>query len=267
MEHISYSQITQAEQCPYSYYLTRLAGVAPKENAFAQAGSFVHRLLALWAKGEATIKDLPGLWQDGFEQQVTECFPVFLEAKGYRQKLYESCLRYFQAFEGFPDYEIVSVEQDFASFLGGVPFVGIIDLILRDRKTGAFVLVDHKSSSLSSFKRSRASMYRQLFLYSKYLADHFGAFPSLLRFNLFKENTQDEQAYRPDAYIEAVHWAENSIEAMNSRDLPDWFECRPEQFYCTSLCAARDVCPYGNYHYHQKENHERQKRHIEPISA
>ncbi len=45
MEHVSFSQITQAEQCPYSYYLTRFAGVEPKENAFAQAGSFVHLIL------------------------------------------------------------------------------------------------------------------------------------------------------------------------------------------------------------------------------
>jgi len=110
-------------------------------------------------------------------------------------------------------------------------------------------------------------MYRQLFLYSKYLADKFGVFPALLRFNLFKENTYDEQVYQPEAYIEAVQWAEQGIRAIQNKDLPDWFACKPEQFYCTCLCAARDACPYGTYQYHRKEQHERNKRPTESIPA
>ena len=165
--HLSFSQLTQAEQCPYAYYLTRIAGIEPKDNAFAQAGSLVHQILAGWARGEIAVDEMPAVWTAGFPEYVTECFPPYLEAKGYRQKLLDSVNAYFQAFDGFSGYEIVGVEQSFTSSLAGEPFVGVIDLILRDRQTGDYVLVDHKSSSLSSFKRSRQALYRQVLLYSK----------------------------------------------------------------------------------------------------
>lgn len=250
--HLSFSQLTQAEQCPYAYYLTRIAGIEPKDNAFAQAGSLVHQILAGWARGEIAVDEMPAVWTAGFPEYVTECFPPYLETKGYRQKLLDSVTAYFQAFDGFPGHEIVGVEQSFTSSLAGEPFVGVIDLILRDRQTGDYVLVDHKSSSLSSFKRSRQAMYRQLLLYSKYLADRFGTFPARLRFNLFREGTQDEQPFRAEDYVEAVQWAENAARTMNARDLTDWFELKPEQFYCTQLCPARGVCSFGCWQNHQR---------------
>ncbi len=265
--HVSFSQLTQIEQCPYSYYLVRVAGVAPKENAFAQAGSFVHALLARWAKGEISIQDLPGLWSDGYGQAVTELFPAYLETKGYRQKLHDSILAYFREFTGFPGYEIVAAEQAFTSGLSGEPFTGVIDLILRSEDTGEFILVDHKSSSLSAFKHSREKMYRQLLLYSKYLADHFGVFPVRLCFNLFKEHAWDEQPYAPQDYVEAVQWAERNIQEIKSKELPEWLELRPEKFYCTQLCAAREVCPYGNPQYHQKEGIRNRNRQPESTAA
>ncbi len=266
-QHVSFSQLTQAEQCPYSYYLTRMAGVAPRDNAFAQAGNFVHSLLAQWAKGEISASALPERWRDGYDSAVTELFPVYLETKGYRKKLYDAVMAYFTGFRGFPGYQIVSVEQQFISSLAGERFVGVIDLILKNEETGGYVLVDHKSSSLSSFNRSRIAMYRQLFLYAKYLADHYGCFPERLRFNLFRENSADEQPFRSEGYVEAVQWAEQGIQAMQQRDLPDWFTCKPEQFYCTALCPARDACPYGNYQYHRRERHGRKERSSEPVPA
>ena len=220
-QHVSFSQLMQAEQCPYSYYLTRMAGETPRDNAFAQAGKFVHNLLAQWAKGEISASSLPERWHDGYDGAVTELFPAYLETKGYRKKLYDAVLAYFTAFRGFPGYEIVAAEQQFISSLAGERFVGVIDLILKNEETGGYVLVDHKSSSLSSFSRSRTAMYRQLLLYTKYLADHVGCFPELLRFNLFRENSADEQPFRPEAYVEAVQWAEEEIQTMKARELPD----------------------------------------------
>ncbi len=267
-EHVSFSQLVQIEQCPYSYYMTRIAKVDVRENAFAQAGSLVHALLAGWARGELSARDLPRLWQEKYDEAVTELFPVYLETKGYRQKLHDAVLEYFAGFDGFPGYDVVAAEQVFVSSLAGERFTGVIDLILRDQTTGDFVLVDHKSSSLSSFRKTKTKMYRQLLLYAKHIADQYGVFPSRLCVNLFKEHTWDEQSYQLADFIEAVAWAEESIQAMHARELPEWLELRPEQFYCTQLCAARDACPYGNPQYHKKDevkNHRHQQP--EPAAA
>ena len=251
-DHISFSQLTTAQECPFEYYLLKMAGIEPVENAFAQAGTLVHQILAAWAKGELSIKELPVQWIERFSKEVTAEFPRFLAAKGYAGKLFESVLEYFEGFDGFPGYEVVGVEEEFHSSIAGEHFVGVIDLILRDKKDGHMMIVDHKSCSLSSFKKGKEQMYRQLLLYSKHIADTYGEFPKVLRFNLFKEKMYDERPFDRESYIAARLWAEEMIEEMKSKDVTDWFETRPELFRCTNLCNCRNECLFG-----RPENHKR----------
>ncbi len=253
-DHVSFSQLTTAEECPYAYFLLKAAGVTPVENAFAQAGSLVHRLLAAWAKGELSREELPSAWIQRFPAEMTAAFPRYLEARNYKAKLFDAVLTYLEGFEGFPGYEIVAAEQEFTSSIGGERFVGIIDLILRSKETGGFVLLDHKSASLSSFRKSRDMMYRQLYLYAKYCADTYGSFPEKLVFNLFKEHTTDERPFSPEEYMEAWLWAETVLAEMKAKELPDWLETRPELFRCTNLCSCRAECCFG-----RAENHKRKE--------
>jgi len=241
-----------ASECPYAYYLLKFIGVEPVENAFAEAGNLAHELLAGWAKNEISIKELPGQWIQRFPKEVTAAFPAFLAAKGYREKLYFSILNYFENFNGFPEYEVVGAEKEFQSSIGGQKYIGIVDLILWNKETGKLMLVDHKSTSLSSFKRNREAMYRQLLLYSKYCADEYGEFPDTLRFNLFKENLYDERPFEQKSYIAAKQWAEATINDMKSKDFMDWMEVRPELFRCVNLCNCRNQCCFG-----LAENHKR----------
>lgn len=84
-DHLSSSQLTQAEKCPFAYYLSKMAALPQKENAFSQAGSLAHQLLYLWADGSAEASDLSYLWQQEYPKAVTEDFPAFME--GFREKL------------------------------------------------------------------------------------------------------------------------------------------------------------------------------------
>ena len=260
VDHVSFSQLTSAQECPYGYYLLRIEGVQPISNAFAQAGVLAHELLASWAKGEIPLKELPLLWITKFPVTVTAQLPPYLEGKGYRAKLFESILRYFEHFDGFPDQEVIGVEKTFVSSLAGIPFIGVIDLILRNKESGEITLVDHKSCSLASFRKSKEQMYRQLLLYSKYCADEYGVFPSRLRFNLFKENTYDERPFDPEDFMAARMWAEKQVSEMKDKDITDWFETRPEYFRCVNLCGCRDRCCFGlpEKHIRKKEkDHEK----------
>ncbi len=254
-DHFSHSQLVSAEECPYGYYLLKMIGVKPEENAFAQAGTLAHQLLSSWAKGEIPIQDLALQWALQFPKEVKAKFPHYLAAKGYGAKLFDSIFTYFENFDGFPDYEVIESEKEFQSSIAGERFVGIADLILRDKETKKLMIVDFKSSSLASFKRNKEQMYRQLYLYSKYCADAFGEFPEKLRFELIKENTYDECLFDREDFVAARLWAENAIEAMKSKDITDWFETKPEYFRCLNLCSCRHECPYGN-----PNNHERKKK-------
>ncbi len=254
VDHISFSQLTTAQECPYQYYLLKIAGVEPEENAFAQAGTLAHQLLAGWAKGEIPIKELPVQWIQRFSRSVTAEFPYYLASKGYASKLFDSVLTYFEHFDGFSGFEIIGAEQEFQSSVAGEHFVGIIDLILRNKSTGGLMLVDHKSCSLSTFRKNKEQMYRQLLLYSKFCADEYGVFPETLRFNLFKENLYDEHPFDREDYVAARLWAEGIIKEMKEKDVTDWFETKPEYFKCVNLCNCRGECAFG-----KPENHKRKE--------
>ena len=257
VDHVSFSQLTTAEECPYAWWLQKVAAVQPIENGFAQAGTLAHSILAGWAKGDIPKKDMPLLWIDRFTKEVTAEFPRYLAAKGYAAKLFDSVLRYFEAFDGFPSFDVVGAEKEFVSSIAGEKLVGIIDLILRDKDTGGLMIVDHKSASLSSFRKGRDQMYRQLLLYAKYCADMLGTFPEKLAFNLFKEGLLDTRVFSAEDYMAARIWAEAVISEMKRKDLDDWFETRPEFFRCTNLCSCRNECCYG-----RAENHKRKENAI-----
>lgn len=260
INHISYSQLIAIEQCPYQYFLTKVAGIQTVENPFAQAGNLAHELLARWAKGELLIKDLPVHWIQRFPEEVTAEFPHFLEAKGYKGKLFDSILTYFENFDGFPDYEVVGAEQEFSSMIAGERLVGIIDLLLRDKETGRLMIVDFKSCSVSSFRKNRDGMYRQLLLYSKFCSDQYGCPPSRLRFELIKENTFDERPYDPEDFIAARIWAESVIDKMKNMDIIDWLTVVPDFFRCQNLCSARMECCCGKPEYYRKDEKHGTKR-------
>ncbi len=266
VDHLSFSQLTTVQDCPYQYYLLKMAKVEPVQNTFAQAGILAHKLLANWAKGVMTAADLPLQWTAQFPIEVTAELPHFLAAKGYATKLYESILYYFENFKGFPGYEVIGVEKDFSSSLAGEHFVGVIDLILCNKETGGLVLVDHKSSSLSSFRKKKDEMYRQLLLYSKFCADQFGFFPEKLCFNLFKENIIDERLFDPEDYRAARIWAEGIINDMKTREITDWFETKPEFFMCTNLCSCRNECIYGKPENHKRKDERNGNKQIPAIA-
>ena len=252
VDHVSHSQLTEIQSCPYEWFLLKVIGVQQYENGFAQSGSLAHEILAMWAKGEIKAAEMQIQWIERFPKEVTAEFPHYLAAKGYVNRIFESVLRYFERFDGFPGYEVVAAEKEFESTIDGVRFVGIIDLILREKRTGDLMLVDHKSASHSTYGKTCDEMYRQLLLYSKHCEDAFGTFPKKLAINLYREGILDMRPFSIEEYKAAYQWAESMIEEMKRKDLTDWFETRPEFFRCTNLCACRNECAYG-----RAENHKR----------
>ena len=259
-DHVSFSQLTTVTECPYQHFLLKVAGVEPVPNVFAQAGSLCHALMAGWAKGEIPISELATQWIQRFTKEVPAEFPSFLAAKGYAEKLFDSVLTYLEGFKGFPGNEIIGVEQEFSSMIAGERFVGIIDLLLRNETTGEITIVDYKSCSLSSFKKSKDQMYRQLLLYSKYVTDLFGCPPAKLRFELVKEGIFDERDYDPEDYVAARLWAENVVNMMKQMDFTDWFTVKPDFFRCTNLCSCRNECNFGKPENHRKEKDTNERK-------
>lgn len=242
----SFSQLEQADRCPYSYYLERIERVDTAENFWAQSGTLVHELLCEWANGEIDIKDLPQAFEIRYPEAVTASCPPLLASRGYADKAYDQCLSYFQNFEGFPGLEVVSAEQPFTVRIDGRPFRGVIDLILRNPETDELIIVDHKSKSMTAFKKAQKTMWRQQYLYSLYVLEKYGRYPDTLAFNLFKEGLWVERPFDQKEFDETLAWATDMIHKMEEWDFTDWLVTMEKGgLFCHEICSVRHHCPNG----------------------
>ena len=256
----SYSQLSSFSECPFGYYLKHIEGVEDASNGFAEQGSLIHNILDEWAKGKIKKEDMPEEYIRRYPDEVVTSFPRMLTAKGYAEKAYNQGLEYFQNFDEFPGYTIVSAEEKFDQPLklsDGTtrPFIAYVDLILRDEFTGGLVVFDHKSKSLTEFKKHREEMYKQQYLYSYFVHEKYNEWPAVLAFNLFKENgLKDEREFSMEEYEETIKWATNAIHQIESYDVLDWMECKEQKvnkktgkqqpdMYCAEICSSRRFCP------------------------
>ena len=249
----SFSRLSTFYQCRYQYWLTYLASPEQKlkseDNAFNLYGSFCHSLLEKWAKGELASFELVDMYEDEFDLNVTEDFPPNAFAD-LHDSYYNDGWQFFHDFEGFPDkYEVVAAEQEFTTEFDKFKLRGFIDLILRNRETGKFTILDWKSKAKFKSKEEQKKYARQTYLYSKYIHDTYGEWPEQLIFYHFRKNIQSPIQFKMNDYLEAVGWAEKAVEEIESVD--DWDDpcilTDPDgsSFFCNCLCNYRNSCPYA----------------------
>lgn len=251
-DHVySYSQLSSFDECHYGFYLERIEGEEQLSNAFAEQGSLIHDIIDKWAKHELTKEQMVEEYDRRYSQEVVTNFPRVLAAKGYTEKAYQLGYDYFDNFDEFNGYKIISTEEKFKieiPLTDGTTrtFVGVVDMILEDEFTEELIICDHKSKSLQAFKKSEDEMYRQQLLYSLYVHKKYGRWPDIMMFNLFKEQGMKMQRKFTETDLnKALEWATNIIHNMENFELIDWLESKDQDFFCTEICSMRKVCPNG----------------------
>lgn len=232
----SFSSVKMFEQCPYSFALKYLEEETEQPNPFAQSGSFVHSLLEKVYKGELYEFELADEFETHYSEWVTERFPLYNMAKSY----YDKSLEYLKTFEIDDGYEIVGVEKEIHTEVGGHKFVGYIDLLLRDKSDGRLIICDHKSKS--AFKKEEKAEYgKQLYIYSKAIYEEYGEFPKELWFNLYRAQKIEKIEFKEDDYQATLDWFKVAADTILQEQ--EW-ECKPDNWFCNSLCGYTN-CPYN----------------------
>lgn len=155
-------------------------------------------------------------------------------------RYYQSGLEYFNGFEGLSDdYEVVGVEQEVKLVLNGKNFIGYIDLILRDKKFGGYIIVDHKSKSGFKSKKEKEHYLLQLYLYALYIKNTYNEYPKELWFNLFRKNDIIKENFDESKVQNALNWFDMTIDLICSDTC---FYKKVNIFYCNQLCGARNYC-------------------------
>ena len=253
----SFSSISNYNNCPKCFYLSYLQDppLDKESNAFAQWGTLCHSLLERYVKDELELYELGAKYEEEYDKIVTLFFP-FNKYVDLNEKYYLYGKEYFNSFNGFSDdWEIVDSEKEIHLDINGNMFIGYIDLIVRDKNNREYIIIDHKSKAKFKDEKEQAEYARQLYLYSLYIKQTYGKYPSRLIFNMFRANEIINIAFNEQALNEAVNWFVNSIKDIkkdnkfldkikiryikNKKRLKDF---KRDDYFCNNLCGVRRFC-------------------------
>ena len=233
------SELDVNDVCVLSEYL----GFNRKDLFFANYGTFMHKLIEQYLKGEKLSSQLVDGYLENFKSEVKGKAPNRKVFANY----FKNGLEYLKEIKPFP-YKILDVEKRVDLKIEGLPFCGYIDIV--GEKDGTLHVIDNKSRLLkprsNRTKPTKADIeldfyLRQLYLYSVAVEEQYGALPKALCFNCFRNNLWIEEPFNEKAYAESQKWFLDSVAEIREEDN---FNPSPEFFKCTYLCEMQDCCGY-----------------------
>lgn len=241
----SYSRMSCFSDCRYQWLLKYIYESQDEDMFYASYGSFIHKILEQYYKGELKEDELLITFLTGFEIEVKGRRPSENIVNSYIQK---GC-DYFRNFKPFP-YNMLGVEKKVEFKIGKYNAVGFIDFL--GEKDGELYIVDNKSRDLKPrSKRAKPTvkdqelddMLKQLYIYSEAVKQEYGKYPISLCFNCFKTGVFIEEPFDLEKHKEVMAWAEKQIEKIKNAD--EWYP-NIDYFRCKYLCGVHDDCCYYN---------------------
>lgn len=251
----SYSRINSYYQCPYMFYLEYIKKADSVESAFSQWGTLCHGILDDYAKKNLLEFELGDAYEERYQEIMTERFPpnkwVDLNAK-----YYDNGKEYFEDFDGFPEHwEILASEQEIHIEIDGIKVRGYIDLIIRDKRDGRIIVVDHKSKAKFKNDEELEHYGYQLYFYAYWVHENYGEWPKELIFNMFRIRDEKHIPFTETGLQRAIAWLKENVANIYAdeefldkvtRDCRKKGEEVPEytapDFFCQHLCSVRYHC-------------------------
>lgn len=239
----SHSRITAFEMCPYSFLLKYIFKVKTEEKFFAQYGTFIHKILEKYYKGELEQFQLVNYYLSHFYSNVTAKAPSAKVFADY----FKTGLNYFKDFT--PDnYQTLGVEKEIHFSIEDKNFTGYIDRLSLNGDN--IYITDNKSRNLKQ-RSGRAKptktdieldkYLRQLYLYSKAVAEEYDRFPQKLIFNCFRNGNLIEEDFSREDFEKAQKWALETIDKISAEE--EW-NPDAEWFKCKHICDCSSECEY-----------------------
>ena len=239
----SYSRLTTFEACPYQFFLKYIQPQEERPLFYSEYGSVMHELIrglltSSLSKPEA-IDQLIGFFASGL--------PAGKPAGDLPARFLRQGIQYIEGFSP-PPGTVLSTEQEVFFRVGGFPFTGFIDCLMKE--ANGLSIWDHKSHDLKprvSLTKPRASdreldsYLRQLYLYSIPIREAYREYPASLVFNCYRAGRVIREPYCKAALASAQSWAVETINRIQSEDT--W---RPhlDYFRCRYLCPVAHECEY-----------------------
>ena len=253
----SFSSVNCYENCPKCFYLSYLQDppLEKVNNAFAQWGTLGHSLFERYTDGTLELYELGSTYEKEYYERVNLTFPPN-KYVDLNESYHDKGLEYFESFNGFPDnWDLIDSEREIHLNINGNEFIGFIDLIVRDRNTNKYIIVDHKSKSKFKNDKEKAEYARQLYLYSLYIKKEFNEFPSHLIFNMFRADDTVTIEFNEQDFNDSIQWFTQTITKIkDDNTFTDKIglqyakkgkplgEFKKDDFFCNHLCGVREHC-------------------------
>ena len=209
----SFSSVNTYNTCPQAFRLGYLDALPRVDNAFSDWGTFMHSLMEKYFRGEAEFFELSQIYVNEYQNNVRCQFP-FNKFCDLSERYYNAGKEYLDKFEGlFEGCEVIGVELKVQLMIEGRPFVGVIDLLLKDGDD--YIIADHKSKGRWTSKRELSEYARQLYLYAFYVLEHHGRWPKLLVFHMVRNGGElVEIPFAESDALAARQWFLDTIDAI-----------------------------------------------------
>jgi hypothetical protein len=201
--HLSFSQVTTVEACPYRYYLQYVRGIDPEPVPdYFTKGKLLHQLIARdYSNGHGQYFDRLSTRPD-YEDEVALQFSD------------ENLAHLLNALElhrqnAWRDAEVVGVEHPFVMRVDESlpPMVGVIDLVLKS--DDGFLLVDHKTG-----RNFYPDDELQVAIYARYILQAYGGLNSRLFYDHYRwvknlARIRKPAFQRVEVRAEPTHWPQD----------------------------------------------------------
>ncbi len=245
----SFSTLNGYYGCPYYFYQYKILGEEGIQNYYTENGSLCHSILERIFRNELNVNDSVEVYIDEYDLICNKVKQSTMD------NTFESCCDYFCTLDlsRLSDYEITGVELKCEFKIDKYNFVGYIDLLIKDKKSEEYIIIDHKScphflkkngEPLKNSLEDYLGYKKQMYLYSKYIYETYGKFPKKLCWNHFRDGgTTTVIDFDMKEYEETLIWAKEIIRKIYKDKR---FEAKQSYMKCFQLCNFRDECEYKN---------------------
>ena len=185
---VSYSQFSNWFNCPHHWFLDHVKGLREFEDTINTCfGTAIHEALQLYVQTlyqenvkAADSHDLQAVFKVAFDRELKDRKVKHTDNE-YGDFVYEAddIIKAFTNFTNrmkfFPSgkYDFVGVEDEIVMPIkNNVDFICYIDIILKDKSTGRYRIIDLKTSSMgwNQYQKEDPSKYSQILFYKAFFS-------------------------------------------------------------------------------------------------
>jgi CRISPR/Cas system-associated exonuclease Cas4 (RecB family) len=242
----SYSSLSSFETCRHMFYLTYIERKNREQNAFADFGSFIHKICEEYFGGNLEIEDMVEYYEKNYSASVITPFPPF--PKGMAENYYNSGLDFFAKFPSYnirrENYEILGIEDSFNTSFDDISLIIKPDLVLRNKKTQKVTLLDYKSSKKDDKKL--VGYKHQLHMYAYFLWQEKQVEVDNIKVWFIREKEIYDIPNNPFEIQETLEWMKDVRNRISEETGWEPNLKKENEFFCRNICSTRLECKFRN---------------------